>query len=409
MRFQSLHIKHRLGLCIAVFLFLPSDVSLAQGQGAPGGGDQRPPVSVSIAKAERKPAPVRLDAIGTVQTIATVAVRSRVDSQIMDVSFEDGATVKAGDILFKLDSRQIEAQLRQADANLARDRASLTLADADLKRAEELARRDFGTEQRLDTARTLVATLRASVRGGEAAIEGLRVQLSYYTISAPLAGRIGVAGLRSGNIARTGEAAAPLAVINQITPIYVSFSMPQRHLQDIREAMGSATVTATMQGYDKGIDGKLALIDNAVDATTGTIQIRAVFENPSNLLWPGALCSVRMTLRMEQNALVVPREAVQSGQTGSYVFIIENGVARTRPVTVARTLDNEAVLASGLQGGETVVTDGQLLLTDGTRVAPRGAGSGQPPRAPSAAPGAAPAGDQRPTGSGRPQQPGSAG
>lgn len=400
MNSQALRLMGKMALNVGVLSCFTAGFALAQVPGpSQGRGGERPPVSVSIGKAERKAAPVRLDAIGTVQTIATVAVRSRVDSQIIEVSFEDGANVKAGDVLFKLDSRQIETQLRQADANLSRDRASLNLAQADLKRAEELARRDFGTEQRLDTARTLVATLSASVRGGEAAIEGLRVQLSYYTIAAPISGRIGVASLRAGNIARTGESAAPLAVINQITPIYVAFSMPQRHLPDIRSALETATVTATMQGYDKGVDGKLALIDNAVDATTGTIQIRAIFNNPDNLLWPGALCSVRMTLRMEPNALVVPREAVQSGQTGSYVFIVENGVARTRTVTVARTLDNETVLSSGLEGGETVVTDGQLLLTDGVRVAPRGQ-TGEPP---------APAGSTRPTGSGRPQQPGGAG
>lgn len=361
-----------LTLTAGIAVLLPRGAAEAQSP-RQGSGDQRPPVSVMIGKAIRKPAPVRIEAIGTVQTAATVAVRSRVDSQIVEVLFQDGATVKTGDVLFRLDSRQIEAQIRQAEANLARDRASLALAEADLKRAEELARRDFGTEQRLETARTQVATLRASIRAGEAGVDGLKVQLSYYTLVAPISGRVGVAGLRAGNIARTGESAVPLATINQISPIYVSFSMPQRFLPELQASLVSATVTATPQGYNRSAEGKLALIDNAVDATTGTIQVRATFENADELLWPGALCQVRVTLRVDPDALVVPREAVQAGQSGSYVFVVENGVARTRPVTVARVLDNETVLSSGLTGGETVVTDGQLLLVDGARVAPRGA------------------------------------
>lgn len=317
--------------------------------------------------------PVRLDAIGTVQTIASVTVRSRVDSQIMEVPFEDGAMVEEGQVLFRLDSRQIEQQIKQAEANLARDAASLNLARADLRRAEELARRDFGTEQRLETARAQVQTLEASMRAGQAALENLRVQLTFYTIRAPISGRVGVAGLRPGNIARTTESAPALAVINQIRPIYVAFAMPQRHLPDIRKAVadGTATVVATPQGYVEGANGKVALIDNTIDPTTGSIQIRASFENADDLLWPGALCSVRLTLRVEPNAVVVPREAVQASQTGSYVFVIEDNVAKVRQVSVSRTIDAFTVIERGLDGGEVVVTDGQLLLAEGSRVAPR--------------------------------------
>jgi RND family efflux transporter MFP subunit len=352
---------------------------------APGGRSQgqanRPPVTVVTAKAERRAMPVRLDAIGTVQPMSTVTVRSRVDTQIIEVAFKDGGYVKKGDVLFRLDSRLAEALIKQSEASVARDRASLASAEADLRRAEELARRDFATDQRLDTARTAVATLRASVRGGEAAVEALKVQLSYYTIVAPVSGRIGVVGLKEGNIAKTGDNSAALVTINQIDPIYVSFAVSQRHLPDIKAAMqsGSAVVQATPQGAGKGVEGTVAVIDNTVDATTGTIQIRAQFENAEETLWPGALCQVRVTLRTDPDAVTVPREAIQTGQNGSYVFVIENNVARARPVVVDRTVDDKVVIASGLQGSETVVIDGQLLLTEGARTVERGRGGQSPP------------------------------
>jgi RND family efflux transporter MFP subunit len=349
----------------------------AQRAGAP----QRPPVTIVTAKAERRPVPVRLDAIGTVQTLSAVTVRSRVESQIMEVGFKDGDYVKKGDLLFRLDSRQLEAQLRQAEATVARDKASLVLAEADLRRAEELAKRDFATDQRLETARAGAATLRASIRGGEAAVDGLRVQLTYYTLVSPVSGRIGVAALKEGNIAKTGDSSGALATINQIDPIYVGFSLPQRYLPDIRAAMtaGTSSVLATQQGASTGVEGAFAVIDNTVDATTGTIQMRAVFDNASETLWPGALCQVRVTLRVDADALTVPREAVQNGQAGPFVFVVEEGVARARPVAIDRTVDGRVVLASGLDGGESVVVDGALLLTNGARTIERSRGGPPPP------------------------------
>ncbi len=356
--------------------------------GGPAGG--RPPVSVITARAERKPMPVRLEAIGTVQTLSSVIVRSRVDSQIIEVGFNDGQVVKQGDLLFRLDSRQIEAQLKQFEALVARDRASLVSAEADLKRAEELAKRDFGTDQRLDTSRALVMTLRASIRGGEAAVEGLKVQLSYYTITAPVGGRVGVAGLKAGNIAKSGDSSVLLATINQVDPIYVTFSMPQRHLPEIREAMikGNAIALATPQGFAKGVEGKLAVVDNAVDATTGTIMLRALFDNPGEVLWPGALCQVRVTLSTEPDAITIARDAVQTGQNGTYVFAVTNGIAQAKPVVVNRIVDGLAVLTSGLTGDETIVVDGQLVLTNGARVIERPPGGGPPAggRPPAASP-----------------------
>jgi len=359
----------------------PATAAAPAAGGSRPGQANRPPVTIVTAKAERRPMPVRIDAIGTVQAISTVNIRSRVDSQIMAVEFRDGATVNKGDVLFRLDSRQLEAQSRQAEANVARDKASLIAAESDLRRAEELSRREIATDQRLDNARTAVSTLRAAIRGGEAAVDSLRVQLSYYTITAPVSGRVGVAALKEGNIAKSGDSSATLATINQIDPIYVSFAVAQRYLPEIREAMQAKTaaVQATQQGAGKSVEGTIAVVDNSVDATTGTIQIRASFDNPDEALWPGALCQVRLTLRTEPDAVTVAREAVQTGQNGSYVFVIENGTARARPIVVSRNIEDRVVIASGLTGDETVVVDGQLLLTDGARTIERGRGGQSPP------------------------------
>lgn len=344
--------------------------------GGPGGG--RPPVSVAVGKAARAEMPVRIDGIGTVQPVASVTLRSRVDSQITHVGFEDGARVKKGDVLYQLDSRQIEAQIAQAEANVARDRASLQAAEADLRRTEALARRDFATEKLLDTARANVGQLVASIRSGQAQVDNLKVQRSYFTISAPISGRLGVAGLKLGNIAKAGDASVTLGTINQMAPIYVSFALPQRHLPDIRASMaaGATKVIVTPQGFAKGVEGTLAVVDNSVDAQTGTITLRAQFENADEMLWPGALCQIRMILRMEPNALVVPRVAVMSGQSGNFVFVVDGGVVRVKPVKIDRIVDDQIVLAQGLSGGEAIVVDGQQLLTDGARVIVRTPGSG---------------------------------
>jgi multidrug efflux system membrane fusion protein len=348
--------------------------SQAHAQAPSRGASERPPVSVITAPVIQKPMPVRLDAIGTVQPMSSVTLRSRVDSQITEVAFEDGAKVKEGDVLFRLDARQIETQIRQAEANVARDRANLTLAEAELQRAEALARRDFGTEQRLDSTRSNVAALKAGIKANEAALDFLKVQQSYYTIKAPITGRIGVAGLKAGNNVRSGDNVNVLATLNQMTPIYVTFSLPQRHLPDVRKALEDTTaqVIATPQGYNEGVTGRIAVIDNTVDPLTGTLQIRAVFENNTDTLWPGALCQVRVLLRTEPDAVVIPRESVLSSQNGAIVFVVEGegaqAIVKSRQITVNRTIDNEVVVSSGLKAGERVIVDGQGQLSEGARI-----------------------------------------
>jgi len=348
------------------------------GPGGGPGGQQRPPVTVRLAGVERKPMPVRFEAIGTVTPLASVTIRSRVESQITGIEFADGANVKAGQALFRLDARQIDAQLRGAEAAVARNRAQLELADLDVRRNETLARQEATSQARLDTARGNAAVLRAQIQGDQAVLDALRTQRGYYDIAAPLSGRIGIPALRAGSIVRPGDV---LVTINQVSPVYVAFPVPQRLLPDLRNAVAAETarVEATPQGVERGAEGRVALIDNAAESASGTIGVRALFENADETLWPGLLCDVRVILRTEPNALVVQREAIQTGQDGTFVFLVENGVARTRPVTVARLVDRLAVLSSGLNGGESVVVDGQSQLTNGARVVPAGAGpSGSP-------------------------------
>lgn len=334
-------------------------------------------VPVETAKAVRMPVPVTLEALGTVTPIASVAIKSRLETEIVGVHFEDGAAVKKGDLLFTLDSRALEAQIRQAEGILARDKAQLEGAQRDLRRYTELLAKNAGTAVNVENAKTQVDMLTGTVKADESALQNLRVQLSYTKIYAPISGRISAAAVRVGNFVRPADP-APLATVNQTKPVYVTFGVPQRALAEIREAMaaGTARVEATMPGAGKTSVGKLAMIENTVDAASGMITVRAIMDNEDEALWPGTLVNVVLTLRAEE-AVTVPSVAVQTGQRGNYVFVVDNGVAEVRPVKMARTAGGDAVIGEGLRGGETVVVDGQLLLTNGTKVAPRQAGRAQ--------------------------------
>ncbi|MBL8589623.1 MAG: efflux RND transporter periplasmic adaptor subunit [Methylobacteriaceae bacterium] len=356
---------------------------------APAAGGQRPPASVVLAEVVRKAAPVRFDAIGTVQPAASVVLRPRVDSQIVEVLVADGASVKAGDVIARLDSRQIEAQIKQAEAALAKDLAALEQAQRDSARLTDLLTRGATTQLAVDNSKTAVQTQLALVASDRAALDNLRVQLTYYTLKAPISGRLGVLAQKTGAVARQGEAAGALGAINQMSPIYVAFSLPQRLLPELREAMkaGDARAMATPQGSSVAAAGKVAVIDNAIDTATGTITARAVFDNADEGLWPGQFCNVRIVLRTEENAVTVPRLAVQTGQTGAFVFVADGDRARQRPVVVARILDDDAVIASGLQPGEKVVVDGQSMLFPNAQfvVRPKAGAPQAAPGAPQAA------------------------
>src|SRR5580693_596125 len=276
-----------------------------------------PAVPVVVATASRRDFPWRVDAIGTVQPIATVSLRTRVDATVDQVLVADGSAVKAGDVLFKLDARQADAQLKGAQAQLAKDQAQAEQAKRDVARYTDLVARAATPILNLDNAKTAVATTEAAILGDQAAIDNLKVQLGWYTIRAPISGRVGTVAIKAGNIVRTGDnsAAGAFATINQISPIYVSFSVTQTLLPAIREAMAKgAKVIATPQGSKKSAEGRLALIENSIDPGTGTILTRAIFDNADELLWPGQLCNLSITLKMEPDTVVAPREAVQVGQ-----------------------------------------------------------------------------------------------
>jgi len=339
----------------------------------------RPPVSVVTALAERKDVPWRINEIGTVQPIASVALRPHFDATVEKVLVADGAEVKAGDVLIQLDPRQTEAQLAGAEAQLAKDVAQLEQNDRDTARYTDLVARNATPIMNLDNARTASATTRAAIQGDKAAIDNLKVQLEWYTVSAPISGRVGVVAIKQGNIAKAGDnsQAGVFATINQISPIYVSFSVAQSLLPTLREAMGTgADIVATPQGSKTSSRGKLSILENAVDTTTGTILAHAVFENADELLWPGQLCNVTLTLKVEHDTVVTPREAIQIGQNGNYVFTVADGVAHVRPVEVGRTENDQTVITKGLQGGESVVVDGALLLIEGSKVESRNPAKG---------------------------------
>jgi RND family efflux transporter MFP subunit len=328
-------------------------------------------VSVELAKAEQRLVPVDVEALGTVTPLASVALKSRLETTIVAVHFQDGAKVEEGDLLFTLDSRQIDAQIQQAEGTLARDQAQLAGAQRDLRRFSELIGKGATTQVNVDNAQTQSDILTATIQSDRSALENLKVQKSYTLIRAPVSGRISAAAVKVGNFVRPADT-APLATINQMVPVYVTFSVPQRVLADLREAMQKATtkVVATIPNSGRSAQGTVAMIENTVDPATGMVTVRGIMNNADETLWPGTLVQARLTVRMEQ-AVVVPTVAVQRSQTGTFVFVVEDGTTRVRQVRVDRTVEGLSVVSEGLKGGEDVVTDGQLLLSDGTKVEPR--------------------------------------
>ena len=342
------------------------------GGNASAQGPQRPrTVSVELTKAERKSVPVDVDAIGMVTPISSVALKSRVETTIVSVHFEDGAKVAEGDLLFTLDARQIDAQIEQAEGVLAKDQAQLEGAQRDFKRYGELIGKGATTQVNLDNAKTAADILIGTIKADQSALDNLKVQKSFTLIRAPFAGRIGAANVKVGNFVRPADL-TPLAVINQMAPVYVAFAVPQRVLVDLRESMakGVSGVTATIPGHQRSESGKVAMVDNTVDATTGMVTVRGIMNNENESLWPGTLDATKLTIRSE-NCVVVPTVAVQRSQNGNYVFLVKDGIAKVQPVKVDRTFQGISVISEGLSGEESVVVDGQLLLSDGSRVEPR--------------------------------------
>jgi membrane fusion protein, multidrug efflux system len=329
-----------------------------------------PPVIVTSTKVEQQDVPIYLTGVGTVTANQSVTIKTRVDGELDKIGFVEGQDVKAGQLLAQLDPRALQAQLAQAKATQAKDQAQLLNARLDLKRFTQLTKEDAATQQQLDTPRALVAQLEATVQMDEAQVSFAQVQLSYTTINAPISGRVGARLVDPGNIVHASDAGG-LVVINQIDPISVLFTVPESSVGDINTAMADTPqglpVTALGRETNQPLgEGKLVLVNNQIDTTSGTVQLKALFPNPRHVLWPGQYVNARLQLGTHKQALTVPAAAVQRGQNGTYAYALDDqGIARIQPIHVGVIQDNVAVVDEGLQAGERVVVDGQYKLRPG--------------------------------------------
>ena len=324
-----------------------------------------------VATVIEEAVPIDLRVVGTVEPSATVAVRAQVGGELTAVHFTEGQEVRKNDLLFMIDPRPFEAQLHQVEANLAKDTAQAENAGAQVRRYRDLIGRGIATREQLDSISTTAAALQATVKADTAAVETARLQLQYATIRAPISGRTGALMVQPGNVVRTSDT-TPLVVINQMSPIYVTFAVPESSLADLRryQAAGSLRVEAQVPDAEAVAErGVISFVDNTVDRSTGTIKVKGTFQNADRRLWPGLFVNVVLTLKTEPHAVVVPARAVQEAQDGKYVYVVKaDRTVESRPITVARMVGDQAVVATGLATGETVVTDGHLRLVAGKRV-----------------------------------------
>ena len=365
-----------------------SPAAMAQPPGRRGRASPGGPIPVVVAKIAQKSMPVIVDAVGTVQAIASIQIKPRTDSQIMKVHVEEGALVKEGDLLFELDARTLKAQLGQIEAQIRKNQAQLVQTRRDLQRFEELLGKNAGTVVQRDNAQTAVKSAEAQLEADEAAKASVQTLLTFTEIRAPVSGRIGSIASKEGAVVRVGDNSvnSTLATINQIDPIFVAFAIPQVILPELRSAMakGPVVVQAIVDDTRKP-PGAMAFIENTVDPNTGTVIARARIANASEVLWPGQFVKVEVILGVEPEAISVPSAAVQLGPQGPFVFVVKDGVAELRQVVVKRTQEGQAVIGKGLADGEQVVIDGQLRLVNGAAVAvrpPPASEPGKPPAPP---------------------------
>jgi multidrug efflux system membrane fusion protein len=341
---------------------------------------------VSLVTLEPRIVPIQLRLVGRAEAFSTVSLRSQLDAQILSVEFRPGEPVRKGQTMMVLDDRLPKSQAAQARANLARDQANLQKAIADLKRSEELVEKGFVSSAQVDAARAAMASLKAVVEADRAAIEMATTQLGYTRVTAPIDGIAGNILAFAGNIVRAND--TPLVVINQVQPINVSFSLPEMRLADIRAADGNGpralTVTARIPGDDRDpLTGQLSFVDNAVDPTTGTIALKAQFANEARRMTPGQFVEVDMRLREIRDAIVIPSEALQTGPSGTFVYVARaDGTVEIRPVQTSPGEGPTLIVTKGLKAGERVVVDGQLRLTPGARYTEAGHGAGNGGRRP---------------------------
>lgn len=361
-------------------LFLLSACSGGEAvQQTPSGGGgragQNAAVPVTIATVAEKPVPIEIQGIGTVIAATTVSVRSQITGEMTSVNFKEGDEVKAGQVLVRLDKRPLEAAVQQVQATLARDEAQAVNARAQATRYADLQQRGIATKEQVDAIVTQAATLEATLNADRAALDNAKVQLDYATIASPIDGRTGLLQIHPGNLVRANDT-APIVTVNKITPVYVSFAVPEAQLPLVKRFMAAGHLAVTAQPPDsQGAPavGRINFIDNAVDTTTGTIKVKGTFPNTDRRLWPGQFVNVNLTLSADPRAVVVPAPAVQTGQQGTYVFVVKpDQTVELRTIAVARARGNDVVIQSGLKPGETVVTDGHIRLVPGSRVTIKG-------------------------------------
>lgn len=344
----------------------------ANGSPRANSGSRKPVVSVVAEPVAEKDVPVQVRAIGNVQAYKTVTIKAQVDGAITTEHFTEGQKVDKGDLIFTIDPRPFEAKLKQAEANLAKERTQFQNARKDVERYAAVVKKGFVSEEKYDQVVAEAAALEAAVRADEAAVESARLELKYCNIVSPIDGYVGEIKVNQGNVVKANDNEKPLVIINQTSPIYVSFAVPEQNLPAIRKylAKEKLKVHVTVPGEDdQPIRGELTFVDNTVDAATGTILLKATFSNEDRRLWPGQFVNVLLTLTTERGVVVVPSKAVQTGQQGQFVFVVKpDSTVEYRMVSVGRLLGDETVIAKGVAPGEKVVTDGHLRLAQGSPV-----------------------------------------
>jgi membrane fusion protein, multidrug efflux system len=331
----------------------------------------RPPSPVLVAKAVGKTVPNQLHEIGNVEAFATVNIKSRVEGGLVGIHFHEGDFVTKGQLLFTLDSRPFVAALKLAQADLAKDRAQFVKADADEKRYSFLLKESVGSREQYEQSYATAAALQATVIADEAEVETARLNLEYSQIRSPLDGRTGNLQSHIGDLIKA-DADQPMVTITQVQPIYVSFSVPENELPAVRMNLEThrlevdAAIPNSPEAQEHGV---LAFIDNTVDKTTGTILLKGLFQNENRRLWPGEFVNATLTLNEIRDAVLIPSQAVQNGQSGTFVFVVDNHLqAHLRPIVAGTQIGSETIIERGIEAGETVVTDGQMLLAPGARV-----------------------------------------
>jgi multidrug efflux system membrane fusion protein len=336
---------------------------------AAGMSPQQMSVPVVVEKVIQKDMPVQVKAVGAVEALTSVQVKPQVAGLLMKVHFKEGQIVKKGDLLFTIDPRPYQAAVAKAQANLTKNLAQAKTARELAARYENLVKKDYVTQEQYDQVRTNAEALEAAVEGDRAEITNAKLQLNYCTIRSPITGRTGNLQAHAGNVVRENE--TEMVQIHQTDPVYVTFAVPQEHLSEIRNhhAKGNLQIVVTDKTGANPVTGTLTFINNEVNQNTGTILLKGTFDNSKNLLWPGEFANVSMTLTTRPNAIVVPAQAVETGQEGQYVYVVKPDMtAEVRPVTVGPTVAEETIIEKGIRPGETVVTDGQLRLLPGAKV-----------------------------------------